>query len=118
MDISTLQTYIVPAALMGFILIRFGRFYLVRRGLPSLIAQGGVVVDVRSPTEFATGSGKNSINLPLDTLEKTADKLDREKPVILCCASGTRSGMAVSILKRKGFHKVPTTQRQCNVFSS
>ena len=106
MDISTLQTYIVPAALMGFILIRFGRFYLVRRYIPALIAQGGVVVDVRSPAEFATGSGKNSTNLPLDTLDKTADKLDRENDVTLCCASGTRSGMAAFILMRKGFREV------------
>jgi len=106
MDISSLQTYLVPAALVGFVVWRLLRFLRVRKQIPSLLAQGGVVVDVRSPGEFSSGAREGSINIPLDVLENEIDKLDREKPVVLCCASGTRSGMAMVILKRKGFKSV------------
>lgn len=106
MDISSLQPYLIPAVLVGFFAWRFLRFHRVRNQLPSLLKQGAVVVDVRSRGEFASGARDGSMNIPLDELERNADKLDRERPVILCCASGTRSSMAAAILKRKGFGNV------------
>lgn len=106
MDSSTLQSYLMPAALAGFLGWRFLRFRLVRREIPSLLALGGVIVDVRSRGEFAAGAREGSINIPLDELERGVSRLDRAKPVVVCCASGTRSAMAASVLKRKGFQSV------------
>jgi rhodanese-related sulfurtransferase len=106
MDFQNLQTYLMPAALVGFVVWRVLRFRGVRQQLPSLLAQGAVVVDVRSKDEFSSGARKGSLNIPLDTLEREVDRLDRKKPIVLCCASGTRSGMAVALLKRKGFKYV------------
>lgn len=106
MDVSQLKPYLIPAALVGFFVGRFFKFRRVRRRLPSLLAQGGVVVDVRSRGEYSSGARAGSMNIPLDELEKGADKLDRGKPVVLCCASGARSAMAAAILKRKGFRSV------------
>ena len=65
-----------------------------------------LVVDVRSPEEFAGGHCPGSINIPLNTLEARYLELDKLRPLILCCASGGRSGMAMGFLKSKGFDQV------------
>ena len=51
------------------------------------------IVDVRSPGEYRSGHLKNSMNIPLDQLKTKAGKLDKQRPVIACCASGVRSRM-------------------------
>ena len=68
-----------------------------------LVGEGALIVDVRSPDEFKSGHIKNSINIPLDLIAaETAALKKRNKPIITCCRSGARSGMAVSILKSAG----------------
>lgn len=72
-----------------------------------LISSGAIIVDVRSTGEYASGHIKGSINIPLDTLQGNLNKLkDKNKPVITCCASGMRSGMAKTVLKNKGYENV------------
>ena len=78
----------------------------VKKELPRLFDQGAIVVDVRTPAEFAMGSSPNSINIPLDQLEKRYKELDPKKPIVLCCASGARSGAAASFLKENGYEQV------------
>lgn len=106
MNISDPQPYLIPGALVAFLGWHFLKFRRVRSQLPTLIRQGAVVVDVRSRAEFSGGAVQGSLNIPLDELDSESEKLDREKPVVLCCASGTRSAMAVALLKRKGFRNV------------
>ena len=79
---------------------------LVRRRLPALLNEGAQVVDVRSPGEFAAGHFTNSVNIPLQQIGERAGDLDRNRPVIVCCASGTRSAMAALRLRRLGFSRV------------
>lgn len=67
------------------------------------IKEGAVIVDVRTPEEFQSGHVKGSINIPLDRLQSQLKKLDKSKPVITCCRSGARSGMAADELTRHGF---------------
>jgi phage shock protein E len=74
--------------------------------LGELIAGGAVIVDVRSPAEYASGHLKKSINLPLDTLKMRLGKLKKDATVITCCASGMRSSMAKKILLDNGFEQV------------
>ena len=63
----------------------------------------GTIVDVRSRAEFAGGNVAGSHNIPLQELEEHMDKLNTlEKPLLLCCASGNRSGMATQILSSQG----------------
>ena len=78
----------------------------VKRMLPTLRAQGAVEIDVRSPAEFAEGNCPGSINIPLQELTNRLHEIPKDRPVILCCASGGRSGMAKMILMSKGFTKV------------
>ncbi len=70
---------------------------------PTLIRDGAVILDVRTKGEFAGGHVKGSINIPLDQLPNRIQKLDQNKPIVTCCASGMRSGSAKRILKAKGF---------------
>lgn len=64
------------------------------------------LVDVRSRSEFATGSVKGAINIPVENIPTQAEKLKDKKPVILFCRSGARSGHAKGILEKKGFEQV------------
>lgn len=76
----------------------------VGKMLPELLAQGGVVIDVRSEGEFASGHYPNSMNIPLGQISARLNDIPKDKPLVLCCASGTRSGMAARMLKSKGFN--------------
>ena len=68
-----------------------------------LITNGAILIDVRTQGEFSTGNPKGSTNIPLDKLNGKVDKIKKlNKPIVLCCASGMRSGRATSILKSKG----------------
>ena len=71
--------------------------------LLALKAAGAKVVDVRTPAEFAQGHIEGSVNIPLDQVQARVGELDPQAPIILCCASGGRSGMAKGILDRAGF---------------
>jgi len=78
----------------------------VVRMLPELRQNGAVFVDVRSVAEFASGSAPGSINIPLPDLASRLAELPKDRDVVLCCASGSRSGMAKMMLRTKGFTKV------------
>ena len=71
-----------------------------------LIANGAVIVDVRTPGEYAGGHIKGSVNIPLQSLGSQMAKLKKDKPVITCCASGMRSGSARAMLQSAGFTEV------------
>jgi rhodanese-related sulfurtransferase len=58
-----------------------------------------VLVDVRDPAEFASGSFKNAINIPADTLSKKVDTLPADKPIVFFCNTGARSGEAYDIVQ-------------------
>lgn len=73
----------------------------------ALMAQGAIIVDVRSPGEYSGGHIKGSINLPLQQLSNQLGKLkDKNQVLITCCASGMRSASAKSILKQAGYSQV------------
>ncbi|MFC7462639.1 rhodanese-like domain-containing protein [Hydrogenophaga defluvii] len=74
--------------------------------LPALKQQGAMLVDVRSEAEFAGGSAPGTVNIPLPALGSRLADIPKSAPVVLCCASGTRSGMAKMLLKKNGYGQV------------
>ena len=74
-----------------------------KRRIPALLNEGAVIIDVRSPGEFAAGNAAGSRNIPLGDLERGVKGLDPKRWIIVCCASGARSGMARRWLLRHGF---------------
>lgn len=71
--------------------------------LTAIIQQGATILDVRSPVEFAQGHVKGAVNIPLDQLQRTTAQVPKGRPVITCCLSGGRSGVAEGILRKQGF---------------
>lgn len=61
------------------------------------------IVDVRSRGEFMGGHVAGSVNIPLQEITAHLDELKRMKqPLVLCCASGNRSGQAERYLLQQG----------------
>lgn len=106
MDSTWMQQNAVWLLIGAFVAWRFLSPLLARRKIPQWLEDGAVVVDVRSSSEFNSGARPGSVNIPLDQLAARAPSLDKAKPVILCCASGTRSAMAAGILRKQGFARV------------
>lgn len=69
-----------------------------------LVARGEARwLDVRLPSEFATGSLPGAINLPLNILRMRLNALPSNTQWIVCCDSGRRSAVAVFVLTQKGY---------------
>lgn len=64
------------------------------------------IVDVRTPIEFQGGSVNGSINIPLNEVVERVQDLRNMQPLVLCCASGGRSGQACDYLEAQGFTEV------------
>jgi len=63
-------------------------------------------VDVRTVDEYKQHHLKGFQNLPLDQLSKRKESLKKDQPVIVMCASGSRSGKACKMLASSGFEDV------------
>ncbi len=74
--------------------------------LPELKKNGAVLVDVRSAGEFASANAPGTINIPLQELGSRFGEIPKSVPVVVGCASGTRSGMARRMLKKNGYLEV------------
>jgi rhodanese-related sulfurtransferase len=66
------------------------------------------IIDVREPAEYATGHMPEAKNIPAGKLVERIGELDKfkDKPIIVCCASGMRSSKACGELKKLGFEKL------------
>ncbi len=72
-----------------------------------LVHDGARLVDVRSPQEFAGGHLTGAVNVPLSDLRNRLDAVGpKETPVVLYCASGSRSAMARATLSSLGYAQV------------
>ena len=96
----------VLIVLVAYIAYKKYAQHKVLKIVPTLMNQGAQIVDVRSKTEFSFSHKDESINIPLGELKNRIKELDNTKPIILCCASGSRSAIAKSILMANGFKNV------------
>lgn len=75
--------------------------------LDEKIANGAKIVDVRTPMEFEEEHFPNAVNISVDQVEERLDEFgDKNKPVIVYCASGSRSAYAARVLKMAGYKDV------------
>lgn len=67
-----------------------------------------VIVDVRTPEEFANGALPEAINISVTSLDFPFEinKLDKEKPVMIYCKAGSRSARAAVAMKALGFDTI------------
>ncbi|MGB5820798.1 MAG: rhodanese-like domain-containing protein [Saonia sp.] len=64
------------------------------------------IIDVRRASEYNSEHVENAINAPLDYLEDSMTKIDRDKTYYVHCRSGYRSMVFASILKTKGYNNL------------
>jgi rhodanese-related sulfurtransferase len=57
-------------------------------------------VDVRTEAEAAAGSFTNSLHIPLHSLRNNIKSIPENKPIVVHCASGYRSAIGSSIIRR------------------
>jgi phage shock protein E len=62
-----------------------------------------LLLDVRTPEEFAAGHIEGAANLNVDTLAQNLDQVPTDKPVVLYCRTGRRSKIAQDILVKAGY---------------
>ena len=65
-----------------------------------------VVIDVREPAEWASGTLPGSVMISLASLPEATSTMDKNTPVLLVCATGVRSVTAAAWLSSMGFDKV------------
>jgi adenylyltransferase/sulfurtransferase len=58
------------------------------------------LIDVREPHEYQIANLQGEL-IPLGQVEAQADKISRDKPVVVQCRSGARSGNAVTLLEQR-----------------
>ncbi len=92
--------------LLVYISYRTYRFATLDNGLDKKIANGAVILDVRTENEYKTGHIDGSINISLGTIRERYVELDTSKTDITCCSHGLRSVKVETILKEKGFKNV------------
>lgn len=71
------------------------------------LANGGLLIDVRTPAEYAASHIDGAINLSLQDIQAgTMPAVAKDKKVYLYCHSGNRSGQATIILKKAGYQNI------------
>ncbi|MDR0995981.1 MAG: rhodanese-like domain-containing protein [Tannerella sp.] len=71
-----------------------------------LASSSCLIVDVRTPEEYAGGHNEGSVNIPLSELKSETARLKPYRNLILVCRSGKRAGMAKRELEKEGFRHV------------
>lgn len=77
-----------------------------------LVSEGALLLDVRTPGEFADKHIEGAVNIPVDQVEarmSEIDKLtsaDKDKPIVVYCQAGGRAASAKSMLLKAGHTKV------------
>ena len=68
---------------------------------------GAMIIDVRSPVEFAQGHVEGAVNIPGPDIQRISRIVpDKETPLFVHCLSGARSATAARVLKGMGYVNV------------
>lgn len=80
----------------------------IARAVQLVNHESGVIVDVRETNEYKEGHIPRAINVPLSVLPGRLGELEKykQKPVIVCCATGNRSLRSALMLRKQGFGSV------------
>jgi len=80
---------------------------IIKMSYENVNLKEATIVDVRTPGEFAMGNVEGSVNIPLDEVPNKVEEFkSMKKPLVLCCASGGRSGQATQFLEANGIGEV------------
>lgn len=74
----------------------------IKKAFEEIEKGDALLIDVRTPLEFAEGNIKGSINIPVETI--ASSDIDMDKTLYLYCFSGARSERAAVFLKENGYN--------------
>jgi rhodanese-related sulfurtransferase len=74
-----------------------------RQAAELLSGAAAQLVDVREPHEHEAGRIAGAAHIELDRLPAEADSLDRERPLVFYCRSGSRSALAAQAFRASGY---------------
>lgn len=72
--------------------------------IDEIVANGGTLIDVRTPLEVERGKINGSINIPLDDLRDRLHELPKDEIIYVTCQVGLRGYIATRILQENGYH--------------
>ena len=107
LDPSVVILIVVVLAVVGLFVMK--RMAMVPADkAKQMLARGGVIIDVRSTSEYASDHLPNAVNIPLGELSARIGKVvpDKSTPVLLHCLSGSRSSVGCSTLRSLGYTEV------------
>ena len=67
------------------------------------VADGAQLIDVRQDYEWDAGHIDGAVHIPLEQLPAQIDSIDRDRPIVFQCRSGSRSAFATQIFRQSGF---------------
>ena len=78
-----------------------------RAPIRQALKEQGVIIDLRTPVEFDQGHIPHSLNIPVDRIKANIGRIRTlNKPIILCCGSGSHCWDAAAILREAGIARV------------
>jgi rhodanese-related sulfurtransferase len=125
MKIATAQILALKA-FIGILTLLFGSFASAQT-LPEIDVVAAAaqiqekqikVLDVREPSEFATGVISGAVLIPLGQVEKRLTELDgfKNQPMLVVCGSGGRSAQAIKLLAKNGFAQLTNIKGGMNAW--
>lgn len=113
-NIPNLLFAVAALALVGFVVFNTvgnalgGPDAEQQQRLRALLAEGDAeLVDVRTAREFSANGLEGAKNIPVQQLDQRLDEVgSKDKPVMVYCRSGNRSGRAAKMLEKAGFEQV------------
>jgi rhodanese-related sulfurtransferase len=67
------------------------------------VAAGAQLIDVRQDYEWEAGRIPGAEHIPLERLPAASERLDRDRPIVFQCRTGSRSGLAAQVFRASGF---------------
>lgn len=100
----------VGILIVAYFAYQQGRVFIAQKRVAALIAAGSplIIIDVRSPAEYAERRIAGSVNIPLDRVRADIGRAapDTSVPLVIYCQSGSRAKAASGILKGLGYARV------------
>ena len=105
--LSKIILAVLAIIVVAVLYLRFSAVRIAGSEARTLVADGALLVDVRSEGEYAGSNIEGSINIPIQELVVRLDELgDRNGEIVIYCQSGGRSAMAKRLLEGNGFSNV------------
>jgi rhodanese-related sulfurtransferase len=67
------------------------------------VAEGAQLIDIRQDYEWEAGHIDGAVHIPMEQLPARIESIDRERPIVFQCRSGSRSAFATQIFRESGF---------------